>query len=145
MPNSSFELPRDAKLPASLLFREASSRDVITTLARVANLNVVFDPSFRESPVTTELHDATFEDALTSITSSTHNFYKVTAPRTITIVPDTPAKRREVRGRGRPYVLPEQRRPEGNDRLAPHRHRPAAHRAASRAPTPSRSRTPPSG
>ena len=70
-------------------------RDVFTTLARVANLNVIFDPSFRESPVTTELHDATFEDALTSITSSTHNFYKVTAPRTITIVPDTPAKRRE--------------------------------------------------
>jgi general secretion pathway protein D len=95
MPNSSYELPRDAKLPASLLFREASSRDVITTLARVANLNVIFDPSFRESPVTTELHDATFDDALNSITSSTHNFYKVTAPRTITIVPDTPAKRRE--------------------------------------------------
>jgi general secretion pathway protein D len=47
----------------------------------------------RRSP--TELHDTTFEDALTSITSSTHNFYKVTAPRTITIVPDTPAKRRE--------------------------------------------------
>jgi len=95
MPNSTYELPHDAKLPPSLLFREASSRDVITTLARVANLNVIFDPSFRESPVTTELHDTTFEDALTSITSSTHNFYKVTAPRTITIVPDTPAKRRE--------------------------------------------------
>ena len=29
------------------------------------------------------------------MTSSTRNFYKVTAPRTITIVPDTPAKRRE--------------------------------------------------
>ena len=95
MPNSSYELPRDAKLPPSLLFREASSRDVFTTLARVANLNVIFDPSFRESPVTTELHDTTLEDALTSITSSTHNFYKITAPRTITIVPDTPAKRRE--------------------------------------------------
>ena len=92
---ASYELPRDAKLPPSLVFREASSRDVFTTLARVANLNVVFDPSFRESPVTTELHDTTLEDALTSITSSTHNFYKVTAPRTITIVPDTPAKRRE--------------------------------------------------
>ena len=32
---------------------------------------------------------------MTSVTSSTRNFYKVTAPRTITIVPDTPAKRRE--------------------------------------------------
>ena len=70
MPNSTYELPRDARLPPSLLFREASSRDVFTTLARVANLNVIFDPSFRESPVTTELHDVTFEDALTSITTS---------------------------------------------------------------------------
>ena len=31
MPNSGYELPRDAKLPPSLLFREASSRDVFTT------------------------------------------------------------------------------------------------------------------
>ena len=29
------------------------------------------------------------------LTASTHTFYRVTAPRTITIIPDTPAKRRE--------------------------------------------------
>jgi general secretion pathway protein D len=95
MEPSGFELPHDAKLPASLVFRDASSRDVITTLARVTNLNVVFDPAFREAPVTTELRDVALQDALGSITASTHTFYKVTAPRTITIVPDTPAKRRE--------------------------------------------------
>ena len=95
MQPAGYELPRDAKLPASLVFRDASSRDVITTLARVTNLNVVFDPAFREVPVTTELRDATLEDALTSITGSTRTFYKVTAPRTITVIPDTPAKRRE--------------------------------------------------
>jgi len=95
MQPAGFDLPRDAKLPASLVFRDASSRDVITTLARVANLNVVFDPAFREAPVTTELRDVSLEDALGSITASTHTFYKVTAPRTITVVPDTPAKRRE--------------------------------------------------
>jgi general secretion pathway protein D len=88
-------LPKDVKLPPSFVFREASSRDVIVTLARYGNLNVVFDPAFREAPVTTELRNVSLEDALTSITSSTRTFYKVTAPRTITIVPDTPAKRRE--------------------------------------------------
>jgi general secretion pathway protein D len=88
-------LPKDIKLPPSFVFREASSRDIIVTLARYANLNVVFDPAFREAPVTTELRNVSLEDALTSITSSTRTFYKVTAPRTITIVPDTPAKRRE--------------------------------------------------
>jgi general secretion pathway protein D len=90
-----FTLPKDVKLPPSFVFREASSRDIIVTLARYGNLNVVFDPAFREAPVTTELRDVSLEDALTSITSSTRTFYKVTAPRTITIVPDTPAKRRE--------------------------------------------------
>jgi general secretion pathway protein D len=90
-----FSLPKDVKLPPSFVFREASSRDIIVTLARYANLNVVFDPAFREAPVTTELRNVTLEDALTSITSSTRTFYKVTAPRTITVVPDTPAKRRE--------------------------------------------------
>ncbi len=88
-------LPKDVKLPPSFVFREASSRDIIVTLARYGNLNVVFDPAFREAPVTTELRNVSLEDALTSITSSTRTFYKVTAPRTITIVPDTPAKRRE--------------------------------------------------
>ena len=141
MPNSSYELPRDAKLPASLLFREASSRDVITTLARVANLNVIFDPSFRESPVTTELHDATFEDALTSITSSTHNFYQGHRPAHHHHRSGHARQATGVRGRGRPDVLPEQRRPQGNDRPAPHRHRPAADRGRPRRERASRSRT----
>jgi general secretion pathway protein D len=95
MQPAGYELPHDVRLGSSLEFREASSRAVFTTIARLANLNVVFDPAFREVPVTTELHDVTLEDALTSITASTRTFYKVTASRTITIVPDTPAKRRE--------------------------------------------------
>ena len=37
----------------------------------------------------------TLADALTSVTASTRTFYRVSAQRTITIVPDTPAKRRE--------------------------------------------------
>jgi general secretion pathway protein D len=89
------ELPRDTHLPSSLIFREASAREVITAIARFANLNVLFDPAFRDAPITIELRDTSLEDALVSITSSTRTFYKVTAARTVTIVPDTPAKRRE--------------------------------------------------
>ena len=61
----------------------------------MANVNVVFDPAFRATPITIELRNQTFDQALQSITASTQNFYRVTAPRTITIIPDTPAKRRE--------------------------------------------------
>jgi general secretion pathway protein D len=89
------ELPKDVRLPASLVFRDASSRDVITALARFANVNITFDPAFRETPITIEVRNSTFEDALSSVTATTHTFYRVTAPRTVTIVPDTPAKRRE--------------------------------------------------
>ena len=61
----------------------------------MAKVNVVFDPAFRPSPISIEIRNQTFAEALQSITASTQNFYRVTAPRTITIIPDTPAKRRE--------------------------------------------------
>ncbi len=95
LPSPGLELPKELKLPASLVFRDASSRDVFTAIARFADVNVVFDPAFREAQVTIDLRDATLENALAALTASTRNFYQVTAPRAITIIPDTPAKRRE--------------------------------------------------
>jgi general secretion pathway protein D len=96
MEPAGLDLPRDVKLPSSaMVFRDAGVRDVLTVIARLANVNVVFDPAFRDALITIELRDPEFESALTSVTSSTRNFFKVTAPRTITIAPDTPAKRRE--------------------------------------------------
>jgi len=89
------DLPTDVKLPDSLVFSSASSRMVFMALARFANLSVVFDPAFREQLITVDLRKNSLEDALTSLTASTHTFYRVTAQRTVTIVPDTPAKRRE--------------------------------------------------
>lgn len=89
------DLPEDVALPESLVFRDASSRDVFISLARFAGVNVVFDPAFREAPMTIELRGSTLADALTAVATSTRTFFRVTAPRTITIAPDTPAKRRE--------------------------------------------------
>jgi general secretion pathway protein D len=89
------DLPTDVKLPDSLVFSNASSRMVFLALARFANLSVVFDPAFRDQPITVDLRKNSLEGALTSLTASTHTFYRVTAQRTVTIVPDTPAKRRE--------------------------------------------------
>ena len=85
----------EIKLPTSLTFRDASSRDVYTALARMANVNIVFDPQFRDQPVTIDLRNALFADALASLSSATRNFYRVTAQQTITVIPDTPAKRTE--------------------------------------------------
>src|SRR4029450_10469714 len=72
-----------------------SSRLVFLARGKWANLNVVFDPAFREEKLVADLRNTTLSGALASLTAATHTFYRVTAPRTITIVPDTPAKRRE--------------------------------------------------
>ena len=63
MPPPGLDLPPGLTLPASLVFREASSRDVFTALARFANVNLLFDPDFRDVPITIDLRNATFQDA----------------------------------------------------------------------------------
>jgi general secretion pathway protein D len=89
------DLPPGIKLPDSVVFSNASSRMVFMALGRFAGLSVVFDPAFRDAPITVDLRNNSLEDALTSLTASTHTFFRVTAPRTITLIPDSPAKRRE--------------------------------------------------
>jgi general secretion pathway protein D len=89
------ELPDGVKLPESLVFSNAGSTMVFRALGRFADLNVIFDSGFRDAPITVDLRNISLADALASLTASTRTFYRVTAPRTVTIVPDTPAKRRE--------------------------------------------------
>ncbi|HEY7055359.1 MAG TPA: secretin N-terminal domain-containing protein, partial [Vicinamibacterales bacterium] len=96
LPPPGLELPDGTKLPSSLVFGTgATSRAVFMALAKFANINLVFDPAFRDQPISIDLRNVTLEDALNAVTASTHTFFRVTAPRTITIVPDTPSKRRE--------------------------------------------------
>jgi general secretion pathway protein D len=94
-PTPGLEMPTASPLPDSLTFRSAASQDVLTALARMANVNVIFDPAFRSTPISIDLRGQTFDQALSSITASTQNFFRVTAPGTVTVIPDTPAKRRE--------------------------------------------------
>jgi general secretion pathway protein D len=95
LPPTGLDLPMGVKLADSLVFSQASSRAVFTTLARLAGVSVVFDPAFREAPISVDLRKVTLAEALASLTASTRTFYRVTAQNTITIIPDTPAKRRE--------------------------------------------------
>ena len=95
LPPPGLDLPDGVKLPDSLTFSNASSRMVFTAIGRISGLNVVFDSGFREAPISLDLRNTTLPDALASLTASTQTFYRVTAPKTITIIPDTQAKRRE--------------------------------------------------
>jgi general secretion pathway protein D len=95
LPPPGMDLPTGVKMPASLLFREASSRDVFTAISRLANISLIFDSAFRETPVTVDLRNTTLEDALSTVAGATRTFFRVSAPKTIVVIPDTPAKRRE--------------------------------------------------
>jgi general secretion pathway protein D len=89
------QLPTDVKLPDTLMFREASARVVYLAIGQFGNLNIVFDPTFRDQSITVDLRQATLAEALDSVSSATRNFWRSSGQRNVTIVPDTPAKRRE--------------------------------------------------
>jgi len=95
LPPAGLDLPQNARMPATLSFRDAGSRDVFMAIARFAGISLIFDSTFRESPVTVDLRNSSLPDALNTVAGATRTFYRVTSPQTVVIVPDTPAKRRE--------------------------------------------------
>jgi general secretion pathway protein D len=90
-----YDLPRDAKMPGSLTLSGSSSREAFQIVARFANISLAFDSTFRESPVTMDLRNASLPQALEQLSSATGNFFIVTGPGSVLVIPDTPAKRRE--------------------------------------------------
>ncbi|HIE93331.1 MAG TPA: hypothetical protein EYQ83_10890 [Acidobacteria bacterium] len=94
LPPEGLVLP-EATLPDSLVFRDASTRDVFSALGQFADVSVIFDPTFVDEKVSIDLRDTTLSTALSSVARSTRNFYRVTGEQTVTVIPDTPAKRRE--------------------------------------------------
>lgn len=90
------DLPEDVTMPSAIVTGPStSSRELYQMLAKFANVNIIFDPSFQSLPAQVDFRGNTLRDALDAVSTSTRNFWRMTAPRTITIVPDTPAKRRE--------------------------------------------------
>jgi general secretion pathway protein D len=81
--------------PLGLDFRGVSLREVYQALGKSAGVNFVFDPEFRDAPITINLRDVGFEQALNTIASVGHTFHRVLDPRVVMVVPDTPNKRRD--------------------------------------------------
>jgi general secretion pathway protein D len=95
LPPPGLDLPSDVKMPASVVFRSASSRDVYLAIARMANMSITFESTFRDAPMTIDLRSPSLADTLRTVADQTHTFFRVTAPRSVLVIPDTPAKRRE--------------------------------------------------
>ncbi len=86
----------ETRLPASIrLGRQATVRQAYQLIAELSQLSIMFDAALPDTIAQLDLKNLTVKEALDALARTTQTFYKVTAPGTITVVPDTPAKRRE--------------------------------------------------
>ncbi len=79
--------------PLNLRITE-DSKKIYESIARLAGINVIFDPDFQPRRITVELDRATLEQALDIVSLMTKAFWKSVTSNTIMVVPDNAAKRR---------------------------------------------------
>jgi general secretion pathway protein D len=84
-----------AREPLGLSFRSTSLRDAYLALGKAAGVNFVFDPQFQDTTVSLDVSDVAFEQALSALAATGRTFHRVTDAQVVTVVPDTPTKRRE--------------------------------------------------
>jgi general secretion pathway protein D len=89
------DLGPEAQQPLGLVFRGASLREAYLALGRAAGTNVTFDPSFQDTPVSLDLREVNFEQALNALGAVGRTFHRVVDARLLAVIPDTPAKRRD--------------------------------------------------
>ncbi|MFC2169094.1 secretin N-terminal domain-containing protein, partial [Acidobacteriota bacterium] len=76
-----------------LRFTEANLRSIYQALGKHVQINILFDENFREIPLTINLKDMTFRQAINSLCLASKNFYRIIDERTVIIAPDQPVKR----------------------------------------------------
>ncbi len=80
--------------PITMNFPDQSLEKVFDALGKVAGVNILFDPDFRDKRVTVRLSGVTFQEALDQLTFAHRLFYKVLDRNSLIVVPESPAKRR---------------------------------------------------
>ena len=81
--------------PISFDFRDVEVKEVYRTLAQVAALNVLFEPTLGDATTTFQVEDSEFDEALRMLTVSNGHFIKVLSPSTFMVIADDVTKRRE--------------------------------------------------
>jgi len=76
-----------------LRFQNSSMRDVLNFLGMAMGINVTFEQTYQDRPVTVQLDGVTLEQALNQLLSSQQLFFKVVNDRTIMVIPDNAQKR----------------------------------------------------
>ena len=77
-----------------LSFGNASPREILAAIGKMAGINVNFERDYQDPrPYSFEMEGVTLEQALQAVTSANALFYKVQNPRSILIINDTQQKR----------------------------------------------------
>src|SRR5262249_34196612 len=84
-----------AREPLGLVFHGASLRDAYQALGKAVGVNFVFDPQLQDAPINLDLRDVPFDQALNALASAGRTFHRVVDSQVVSVIPDTPAKRRE--------------------------------------------------
>ncbi|HEX2695472.1 MAG TPA: secretin N-terminal domain-containing protein, partial [Acidobacteriota bacterium] len=90
------EAPIKLKVSAEkvrLKFTDAALRSIFQALGKHAGVNFLYDEQFRDVPLTIDLTDRTFEQAMGFLCLASKNFPRIIDERTVIIVPDQPMKR----------------------------------------------------
>jgi general secretion pathway protein D len=94
-PLAGLQLGPGAKEPLGLSFRGSSLREAYLALGRVAGVNFVFDPEYRDQTISLDIRDVPFDQALASLAQAGRTFHRVVDSHVVSVIPDTPSKRRE--------------------------------------------------
>jgi general secretion pathway protein D len=72
------------------------AKTVFETIAKLAGVSVIFDPTFNSRQISADLPNVTLEQALDDVSLESQAFWKPLSSNVIFVAPDNPQKRRDV-------------------------------------------------
>jgi general secretion pathway protein D len=98
--NAAKEIPRGPRLkpeqkPYALKFSHSDLKMIFNALQKASGIRFIYDEAFKSKRLSLDLDGIQFSDALDKIMIQTKLFYKVLDEKTVLIIPDTPAKRKQ--------------------------------------------------
>jgi type II secretory pathway component GspD/PulD (secretin) len=76
-----------------LRFVNSSLRDALNVIGMATGINITFESTYQDRPITVQLDNVTLEQALNQLLTANQFFYKVINERTIMVIPDNAQKR----------------------------------------------------
>ncbi|HEV8661742.1 MAG TPA: type II and III secretion system protein [Candidatus Methylomirabilis sp.] len=81
--------------PVSLRFKDTDVKDVLEVVAGLGGVNIFLDEGLTAKRITTYIKDLPLRDAFELLLSTNRLFAKQVGPRTLVVIPDTPAKHQQ--------------------------------------------------